>query len=114
MAKPATRGRRSCITRSAAAVSIEIPVLRIRPLTKLLKREGWVVNHKRVLRMMREDNLLSLRRKKFVVTTQSDLNRQVYPNLARRMKVSGRDQLWVADITYIRLKAEFIYLAVIL
>jgi len=85
-----------------------------RPITKLLKREGWVVNHKRVLRMMREDNLLSLRRKKFVVTTQSDLNRQVYPNLARRMKVSGRDQLWVADITYIRLKAEFIYLAVIL
>jgi len=85
-----------------------------RPITKLLKREGWVVNHKRVLRMMREDNLLSLRRKKFVVTTQSDLNRQVYPNLARRMKVSGRDQLWVADITYIRLPREFVYLAVVL
>ena len=85
-----------------------------RPITKLLKREGWEVNHKRVLRMMRQDNLLSLRRKKFVVTTQSDRNGTVYPNLARRIKVGGLDQLWVADITYIRLKTEFIYLAVIL
>src|SRR5678816_567163 len=99
MAKPATRGRRSCITRSAAAVSIEIPVLRIRPLTKLLKREGWVVNHKRVLRIMRQDNLLSLRRKKFVITTQSGHGWHVYPNLARWMIATAINQLWVADIT---------------
>jgi putative transposase len=85
-----------------------------RPLTHLLKREGWMVNHKRVLRLMREDNLLSLRRRKYVVTTQSDPDRQVYPNLAGRMQVSGLDQLWVADITYVRLRSEFIYVAVIL
>lgn len=85
-----------------------------RPVTKLLKREGWVVNHKRVLRLMREDNLLSLRRRKYVVTTQSDPHRDVYPNLARRMQVCGLDQLWVADITYVRLRTEFIYVAVIL
>jgi putative transposase len=85
-----------------------------RPITRLLKREGWVVNHKRVLRLMREDNLLSLRRRKFVNTTDSGHNWHVYPNLARRMRVSGINQLWVADITYVRLQEEFIYLAVIL
>lgn len=72
------------------------------------------VNHKRVLRMMRRDNLLALRRRRFVVTTDSSHKFEVYLNLARRMKLTGVDQLWVADITYIRLKTEFVYLAVIL
>ena len=79
-----------------------------------LKREGWVVNHKRVLRLMREDNLLSIRRRRFVVTTDSDHSWRVYPNLARRMVLTAINQLWVADITYVRLQLEFIYLAVIL
>ena len=63
---------------------------------------------------MREDNLLSIRRRRFVVTTDSDHRWRVYPNLARRMVLSGINQLWVADITYVRLQQEFIYLAVIL
>jgi putative transposase len=79
-----------------------------------LRRRGMQVNHKRVLRMMRRDNLLALRRRRFVVTTDSNHKLEVYLNLARRMKLTGIDQLWVADITYIRLKAEFVYLAVIL
>jgi transposase InsO family protein len=79
-----------------------------------LRRRGMQVNHKRVLRMMRKDNLLGLRRRRFMVTTNSNHKFEVYLNLARRMKLSGVDQLWVADITYIRLKAEFVYLAVIL
>jgi putative transposase len=79
-----------------------------------LRRRGMQVNHKRVLRMMRKDNLLALRRRRFVVTTNSNHKFEVYLNLARRMKLSGMDQLWIADITYIRLKAEFVYLAVIL
>ena len=79
-----------------------------------LRRRGMPVNHKRVLRMMRKDNLLALRRRRFMVTTNSNHKFEVYLNLARRMKLSGMDQLWVADITYIRLKAEFVYLAVIL
>ncbi len=79
-----------------------------------LRRRGMSVNHKRVLRMMRKDNLLALRRRRFVVTTYSNHQFEVYLNLARRMKLTGMDQLWVADITYIRLKAEFVYLAVIL
>ena len=79
-----------------------------------LRRRGMQVNHKRVLGMMRKDNLLALRRRRFMVTTNSNHKFEVYLNLARRMKLSGMDQLWVADITYIRLKAEFVYLAVIL
>lgn len=80
-----------------------------------LERHGWVVNHKRVRRIMREDNLLCLRRRKFVVqTTNSNHDCPVYPNLAGSMKLTGMDQLWVADITYIRLETEFVYLAVVL
>jgi transposase InsO family protein len=70
------------------------------------------MNHKRVYRLMREDNLLCLRRRKFVVTTDSAHDLPVYPNLARAMTLSGLDQLWVADITYIRLLVEFVYMAV--
>ena len=85
-----------------------------RMLTALLRREGRLVNHKRVLRLMREDNLLSLRRKKFVFTTDSAHTLPIYPNLARYANLTGLNQLWVADITFIRLRSEFIYLAVVL
>jgi putative transposase len=73
-----------------------------------------VVNHKRVLRLMREDNLLALQRKQFVMTTDSNHSLEIAINLARHMKLTGVNQLWVADITYIRLNREFVYLAVIL
>lgn len=85
-----------------------------RPLTHLLRREGWKVNHKRVLRLMREDNLLSLQQKKFVLTTDSRHDGRIYTNLARGLRVTGLNQLWVADITYIRLRTEAVFLAVIL
>lgn len=75
---------------------------------------GMQVNHKRVLRMMRKDSLLAVRRRRFLVTTNSNHSFEVYLNLARRMSLTGIDQLWIADITYIRLEAEFVYLAVIL
>jgi putative transposase len=79
-----------------------------------LRRQGRLVNHKRVARIMREDDLLALQPKRFVVTTDSKHELEVYLNLASRMKLTSINQLWVADITYIRLKAEFVYLAVIL
>jgi putative transposase len=86
-----------------------------RRIAKALRREGWVANHKRVLRLMRLDNLLCLRHKPFVpVTTDSNHGWQIVPNLARGLEVTKIDQLWVADITYIRLAEEFAYLAVIL
>jgi putative transposase len=72
------------------------------------------VNWKRVYRLMREDNLLCVRKRKFVVTTDSNHGRKVYPNLARQMVLADVDQLWRADITYIRLREEFVFLAVVL
>lgn len=85
-----------------------------RRVTTALQREGWSVNHKRVLRLMRSDNLLCLRRKAFICTTDSNHQHEVYPNLAKEMVLTGLNQLWVSDITYIRLLEEFVYLAVIL
>jgi putative transposase len=85
-----------------------------RRITAELRRQGMNVNHKRVARIMREDNLLALQPRAFVVTTDSNHELEVYLNLAKRMKLTGINQLWVADITYIRLKTEFVYLAVIL
>jgi transposase InsO family protein len=80
-----------------------------------LRRDGMAVNHKRVLRLMRVDNLLCLRRKAFVpVTTDSRHRWRVVPNLARGLVPTGLDQLWVADITYVRLREEFAYLAIVL
>jgi putative transposase len=85
-----------------------------RRITAELRRQGMLINRKRVARIMREDNLLAVQPRAFVVTTDSDHELEVYLNLARRMKLTGINQLWVADITYIRLQREFVYLAVIL
>jgi len=96
------------------SIALEMRSYGYRPITKELHRRGVKVNHKRVLRLLREDNLLCLRRQAFVRTTDSQHSLAVYPNLARGLVLSNINQLWVADITYIRLQREFIYLAVIL
>jgi putative transposase len=85
-----------------------------RRITAALRHRGMVVNRKRVLRMMQEDNLLAIRTRKFVVTTDSRHPFEVYLNLAKRMELTAPNQLWVADLTYIRLAQEFVYLAVVL
>lgn len=85
-----------------------------RRVSKELRRRGMPVNHKRVSRLMREDNLLAVQPRTFVITTDSDHDFEVYLNLASRMKLTGVNQLWVADITYIRLHREWVFLAVIL
>jgi len=72
-----------------------------------LRKQGFVVNHKKVRRLMREDNLLAVRKRKWFVTTDSHHQLGVFPNLARFMEPDGADQLWVADLTYIRLRSEF-------
>jgi len=95
-------------------IALEWPSYGRPRITAELRRRGWVVNPKRVYRWMREDNLLCVRKRKFVVTTDSNHGRKVYPNLARQMELTGIDQLWVADITYIRLQIEFVYLAVVI
>jgi transposase InsO family protein len=85
-----------------------------RRITAELRRRGLLVNHKRVARLMREDNLLAVQPRAFVVTTDADHALEVALNLASRLTLTGMNQLWVADITYIRLRAEFVYLAVML
>ena len=86
-----------------------------RRLTALVRREGWGANHKRVLRLLRTDNLLCLRRRAYVpATTDSRHAWRVVPNLVRGLELTGLDQLWVADITYVRLREEFVYLAIVL
>lgn len=96
-------------------IALEFPAYGRRRIRAELVRRGWKVNGKRVQRILREDNLLCLRRRKFILaTTDSRHELAVYRNLARELEVSGVDQLWVADITYIRLEVEFVYLAVIL
>jgi putative transposase len=95
-------------------IALEWPAYGRRRITQELRDRGWKVNGKRVRRIMREDNLLCLRRRKYVVTTDSNHDLPVYPNLAGDLTLSGIDQLWVADITYIRLQEEFVYLAVVL
>ena len=96
------------------SIALEMRSYGYRPITKELHRRGVQANHKRVLRLLREDNLLCLRRQAFVRTTDSNHSLTVYPNLARGLVLSNINQLWVADITYIRLRREFVYLAVIL
>ena len=95
-------------------IALEFPAYGRPRMTEELHRRGWQVGPNRVYRLMREDNLLCLRRRKFVLTTNSNHDRPVYPNLTRGMVLTDIDQLWVADITYIRLALEFVYLAVIL
>jgi transposase InsO family protein len=95
-------------------VAVESPAYGYRRITAELQQRGFAVSHKRVLRMMREDNLLCVRGRAFVVTTDSRHHLPVYPNLARDIKPTAINQLWIADITYIRLRTEFVYLAVVL
>jgi putative transposase len=95
-------------------IALEWPSYGRPRITAELRRRGWTVNPKKVYRIMREDNLLCFRKRKFVVTTDSSHGRKVYPNVAGRMVLTGMDQLWIADITYIRLRDEFVYVAVIL
>ena len=85
-----------------------------RRVTAELQHQGTVVNHKRVLRLMRADNLLAVRKRRFVFTTDSSHAYAIYPNLAARLTVTGINQLWVADITYVRLRETFLYLAIVL
>jgi transposase InsO family protein len=95
-------------------IALEWPSYGRPRITAALRRQGRKVNPKRVYRLMREDNLLCVRKRKFIVTTDSNHGRKVYPNLASKMVLSGINQLWVADITYIRLEREFVYLAVVI
>jgi putative transposase len=95
-------------------IALESAAYGYRRITAELQKRGFAINHKRVLQMLREDNLLCVRRRRFVVTTDSRHSLPIYPNLVAHMVPTTINQLWVADITYIRLQTEFVYLAVVL
>jgi transposase InsO family protein len=96
------------------SVALEMRTYGYRPITKELRRRGVIINSKVVLRLLRADNLLCLRRRGFVSTTNSKHRFTVYPNLTRDLVLTDINQLWVADITYIQLRREFVYLAAVL
>lgn len=113
--KPRRESEREMNLRDALhQAALENPFYGYRRLTPELKRRGWDVGETRIRRMMREDNLLRLRKRRTKKTTDSAHGRRVYPNLAREVVPTGPNQLWAADITYVRLVHEFVYAAVIL
>ncbi len=95
-------------------IALEFPRYGYRRITHQLEREGVTVNHKRVLRLMRESSLLVVAKKKWVKTTDSNHCYPVYSNLVKDFILTGINQIWVVDITYIRILLGFVYLAVIL
>lgn len=111
-AKPAAADTR--LRDQIQKIAVEWPSYGSRRIAQELKARGWEANRKRVQRLMRQDNLLCVARRKFVVTTDAGHGWKVYPNLAGELTPTGVDQLWVADITYVQLEEEFVYLAVVL
>ena len=112
-AKPSAKAD-ALLRQQVQQVALDWSCYGYRRITHELKRQGIQANHKHVLRLMREENLLRRPKKRFVATTNSDHRLPVYPNLAAEMDVTAPNQLWVSDLTYIRLSHDFVYLAVVL
>jgi putative transposase len=109
------KARKDAVLRDAIErIVLEFPGYGYRRVTAALRREGWSVNHKRVLRIMREESLLCQLKRRFVPTTDSAHSLNRYPNLVEDTRIDGLDQVWIADITYVRLPTTFCYLAAIL
>ncbi len=107
-------GRDADLRAEIRKIALEWPCYGSRRMARELRDRGWTASRKRMQRWMREDHLLCVQKRAFRVTTNSHHGLPVYPNLAAELVLTGLDQLWVADITYIRLETEFVYLAVIL
>jgi putative transposase len=106
--------QRALLRAETEEVLTEWPFYEYRRVTRELRRRGIVANHKRVARIMREEALTPHRVRRFITTTDSKHGDLVYPNLAGDILPTGPNQLWVADLTYIRLQKEFVFLAVLL
>lgn len=106
--------RDTALREAVERVALDFPGYGYRRVTKALQRDGWAVNHKRVLRVLREQALLCQLKRRFIPTTDSHHSHRRYPNLIKDLVVTRPDQVWVADITYIRLPEAFVYLAAIL
>ena len=111
---PASLEEAVALRNAIEQIILDFPGYGYRRVTHALQRVGWKVNHKRVLRIMREESLLCHIKRHFVPTTDSRHHFPIYPNLVNGRTPAAPDVIWVADLTYIRLKAEFVYLATIL
>lgn len=107
-------GRDVALRDAIERLALAFPGYGYRRVTKALQREGWAVNHKRVLRVMRRESLLCQLKRRFVATTDAAHALRTYPNLLAGAGLTGPNQAWVADITYVRLPAAFVYLACLL
>ena len=120
VARSALRYASRLINRDAPAVAVmrelaaEYPRYGYRRVTHALQREGWTVNHKRVLRVMRQESLLCQLKRRYLVTTDAAHGLPTYPNVLAGVTLSAPNQAWVADITYVRLPTRFVYLACVL
>ena len=113
--KPKKKPSDQALTARMEQICLDFPRYGYRRVTKQLQREGWLINHKKVVRIMREKAWSCRpRKRKWISTTDSNHNFKVYPNLIKDRAVDGINQVWVADITYIHLLVCFVYLAVIL
>jgi transposase InsO family protein len=108
------KGKEMDVRNELQKIAVEFPTYGYRRITAELRNRGYTVNHKRVLRLMREDNLLCVRKRFKPRTTDSDHNLRRYPNLIKDLEITRLNQVWASDITYIRLHREFVYLAVVL
>lgn len=109
-----TTARDAALRDAIERIVLAFPGYGYRRVTKALQRAGWDVNHKRVLRVMRQESLLCQLERRFVVTTDAGHALRTYPNLLAGTVLTGPDQAWVADLTYIRLPTTFVYLACLL
>ena len=95
-------------------ICAEWPAYGYRRVTAELHDEGRLINHKKVMRLMKETGLAVRPRRRFMVTTDSDHDGPIFPDLAKNIVPTNRNQLWVADITYIAIASGFVYLAALL
>jgi len=109
-----TAARDTALRDAIERIVLAFPGYGYRRVTKTLQRAGWDVNHKRVLRVMRQDALLCQLERRFVVTTDAGHPHRTYPNRLAGLALTGPDQAWVADLTYVRLPTTFVYLACVL
>jgi transposase-like protein len=112
--KPQASGDDTALVEAMHAIKDEFEAYGWRRMQAALRQQGWAVNHKKIRRLMREHGLRSPRRRRFVITTDSDHDQPIFPNRTRELAIDGPGQLWVADLTYVTVAIGFVYIAAIL
>jgi putative transposase len=112
--EPLRTGDDTALVEAMHAIKDEFEAYGWRRMQAALRQQGWVANHKKIKRLMREHGLNARLRRRWVATTDSDHDQPIFPDRARELVVDGPNQLWVADLTYVAIAAGFVYVAVIM